>query len=595
MMRRFASGPEVAKQSLPSIRMDRVALLVGNAAYPGRRLGTPVHDVEVLKGVLNLLRFDVAVVTDATKSQFETAIAQFGERIDATAPAALSFFYFAGHGIQHDTTNYLLPVDIEDISSTRHLPAHAISIEDVVDQIISSNCRENVIILDACRDNPLGGALRLRRAAQGLARLLAPPPGTLIAFSTASGAVAADGDGSNSPYLEALADELLQAPAHATIGDVFHSVSKRLQHRTEQAQSPALYIQGHLETVIRPWADLLPDAAVGAKRAFVRVSVGLGDQPDQVRAMIPGTGLNQWFKDFQHGPEMVIVPPGSFLMGGDGDNQTPEHDVTIAEPFAVSRFAITVAQFASFIKESGYRPVARIWTFEAEFDIGAYGDGYSGGQPPPRQREDRSFRRPGFPQASDHPVVGISWNDAKKYVEWLSAKTGKSYRLLSEAEWEYVARAGSTTRFWWGDSTKRRQANYDFHEFQSWDARSWRYRRGKLSWWLRQKLTWRPAWGLSTAPVDVCDPNGWGLFNVHGNVMEWVEDAWHGSYAGAPRDGSAWLSTPEEWKVVRGGAWCCTSDQALTSSAREANSSERGDNWTGFRVARTLSPARTRS
>ena len=343
MMRRFASGPEVAKQSRPSIRLDRVALLVGNAAYPGRRLGTPVHDVEVLKGVLNLLRFDVAVVTDATKAQFETAIAQFGERIDATAPAALSFFYFAGHGIQHDTTNYLLPVDIEDISSTRHLPAHAISIEDVVGKIINSNCRENVIILDACRDNPLGGALRLRRAAQGLARLLAPPPGTLIAFSTASGAVAADGDGSNSPYLEALADELLQAPAHATIGDVFHSVSKRLQHRTEQAQSPALYIQGHLETVIRPWADLLPDAAVGAERPFVRVSVGLGDQPDQVRAMIPGTGLNQWFKDFQHGPEMVMVPPGSFLMGGNGDNQTPEHEVTIAEPFAVSRFAITKA------------------------------------------------------------------------------------------------------------------------------------------------------------------------------------------------------------------------------------------------------------
>ncbi len=381
-------------------------------------------------------------------------------------------------------------------------------------------------------------------------------------------------------------DELLQSPAHATIGDVFHSVSKRVQRRTERAQSPALYIQGHLDTVVRPWEDLVPDAAVGTERAFVRVPVGLGDQPDRVRAIIPGTGLNQWFKDFQRGPEMVIVPPGSFLMGGNGSNQTPVHEVTIAEPFAVSRFAVTVAQFTDFIEESGYRPVAGIVTDEAVFDVGAY---HSDARPPARQRDDRSFRRPGFPQAPDHPVVGISWNDAKKYVEWLSAKAGKPYRLLSEAEWEYVARAGSTTHFWWGDGIERRQANFDFHGFQSWIPRKWRYRRGNLSWWIRQKRTLRPAWGLSTAPVDICEPNRWGLFNVHGNAAEWVEDVWHDNYDGAPPDGSAWLSSAGMWRVARGGAWCDTFDWNLTSSARRAGLTELGDNRTGFRVARTLS------
>jgi formylglycine-generating enzyme required for sulfatase activity len=579
MMREFAIDSELPGYSQIDPR-DRIALLVGNADYPGQKLGTPLHDVEVLRSVLEDLRFDVSVVKNTTKREFETALAQFGNRINTTAPTALSFFYFAGHGVQHDTTNYLLPIDITDLRSPRHLPGRAVRVDDVVEQITGSNSRENIIVLDACRDNPLG-SIRFRRAEQGLSRLLTPPPGTLIAFSTASGAVAGDGDGSNSPYLEALADELLQSSADATIGDVFHEVSKQVQRRTEHAQSPALYFQGHLETTLRPWTPTVPIPIADTTRSFVGVTVGTGDEGGVTRAIIPGAGKNQWFKDFESGPEMVIVPPGTFLMGGYASDQVPVHTVTIVEPFAVSRFAVTVAQFSAFVKESGYSPVDKISTQEALFDIGTY-DVLSG--PSPRQRSDRSFRRPGFPQAPDHPVVGINRYDAKKYVEWLSAKTAKPYRLLSEAEWEYAARAGSTTRFCWGDQMARRQANYDFHPGE---------RRGKLSWWLRQKLTFRPAWGLGTGPVDIGEPNKWGLFNVHGNVDEWVEDAWHANYVGAPSDGSAWLDSDEVWGVVRGGAWRDRSEYNLASSARKYCPAVRGDNWTGFRVARTLRQPRS--
>ena len=127
------------------------------------------------------------------------------------------------------------------------------------------------------------------------------------------------------------------------------------------------------------------------------------------------------------------------------------------------------------------------------------------------------------------PVINVSWNDAQDYVEWLSAQTGHAYRLLSEAEWEYVARAGSSTVYSWGDDIGSNRANCDGCGSQ------WDYDR--------------------TAPVGSFAANGFGVHDMHGNVWEWVEDCWNGSYAGAPTDGSAWRSGECEQRVLRGGSW----------------------------------------
>ena len=160
-------------------------------------------------------------------------------------------------------------------------------------------------------------------------------------------------------------------------------------------------------------------------------------------------------------------------------------------------------------------------------------------------------------------MINVSWEDAQGYVRWLSRKTGEEYRLLSESEWEYVARAGTRTRYWWGDEIGRNRANCD----------------GCGSRWEDRQ----------TAPVGSFSANGFGLHDVHGNVWEWVEDCWNESYAGAPRDGSAWESGECGRRVLRGGSWY-NNLRYLRSAFRGRNSAGNRYMFIGFRVARTLTP-----
>jgi formylglycine-generating enzyme required for sulfatase activity len=239
----------------------------------------------------------------------------------------------------------------------------------------------------------------------------------------------------------------------------------------------------------------------------------------------PGAGKAEWFKDHVDGPDIVVVPRGEFLMGStDYARAQPVHNVVIPSPFAVGRFAVTFAEWDACVADGGcegYRP------------------------------DDEGWGR-------DNPVINVSWDDAKLYIKWLNAETGKTYRLLSEAEREYVTRAGTTTAFWWGHEITPKQANFGGHE--------------------------------KPVPVDSFAPNPWGLYNVHGNVWEWVEDCWHDTYQGAPADGSAWLRGGDDYmRVIRGGSWDSV-PQDLRAARRDGNSSDiRGVSF-GFRLARTLSP-----
>ncbi len=273
----------------------------------------------------------------------------------------------------------------------------------------------------------------------------------------------------------------------------------------------------------------------------------------------PGAGKTEWFKDHEHGPDMVVVPAGSFTMGSPDTepersaDESPQHTVTIAQPFGVGRHAITRGQFAAFVNNTGHTTEggATVWK----------GDKWE-------HDPKGSWRTPGFAQDDTHPVVCVSWDDASAYAAWLCIQTGKAYRLLTEAEREYVARASTTTPFWWGGSITSTQANYN----------------GNYTYAGGTKGEWRK----STVPVGSFAANPWGLFNVHGNVWEWCEDDWHDTYNGAPADGSAWLQGGDAGKrVVRGGSWYLTPD-ILRSAYRNWFATDNRSSSFGFRVGRTL-------
>jgi formylglycine-generating enzyme required for sulfatase activity len=263
---------------------------------------------------------------------------------------------------------------------------------------------------------------------------------------------------------------------------------------------------------------------------------------DPALAVMPGSGRS--FRDcltsgrvFPLCPEMVVVPAGSFVMGSpaseiDREEGESQVRVDIARPFAVGRHPVTFDEWDAFTAEGGcdnFRPIDFGWG-----------------------RRDR-------------PVINVCWHDAKSYVSWLSAKTGKAFRLLAEAEWEYAARAGTSTPFWWGSSIDPEQANYD----------------GRFTYANGVKGAFR----ARTVAVNSFSSNPWGLYDVHGNVWEWTEDHWHESHTGNPGDGSPRLDGDYDQRVLRGGAW--DSDPSRLRGAFRLGS-HGGIRYYGFRVARAL-------
>jgi formylglycine-generating enzyme required for sulfatase activity len=287
---------------------------------------------------------------------------------------------------------------------------------------------------------------------------------------------------------------------------------------------------------------------------------------------LPGAGKTEWFQDFDGGPEMVVVPAGSFMMGSPEDEpereswqkgtESPRHRVTIQKPFAVGGFAVTRGQFGAFVSATGHKMEggAYVWTGSKwELD------------------PKKSWRDPGFAQDDSHPVVCMSWGDARAYIGWLNGKVaGEPYRLLSEAEWEYACRAGRDTPFWWGSSITPEQANYDG---------DYTYEGGGSKGAYREK----------TMPVKSFEPNPWGLYQVHGNVWEWCEDCWNDSYQGKPnslkQNGGAWTTGLAcAFRVVRGGSWFNIPRLLRAAYRFRLNARVRSIN-VGFRVARKLPPA----
>jgi formylglycine-generating enzyme required for sulfatase activity len=252
------------------------------------------------------------------------------------------------------------------------------------------------------------------------------------------------------------------------------------------------------------------------------------------------------FRDCPDCPQMVVIPPGQYLMGtgpaeaermGGAANryigwEQPQHPVTIPKAFALGQTPVTRAQYAAFAAEVGPDVAGEAW------------------------------RAPGIPQTDRDPAVKVSWNQAQAYIAWLSKKTGKVYRLPTEAEFEYAARAGTTTPWWWGAEVGDGHAVCDGCG-TNWD-------------------------GKQTAPVDALPPNPWGLYDALGNVFQMTQDCWHASYVGAPADGSAWLVGGDcGQRVSRGGAWTLD-PRYVRAGARGRDALDYQGNMVGFRLARDL-------
>ena len=266
-------------------------------------------------------------------------------------------------------------------------------------------------------------------------------------------------------------------------------------------------------------------------------------------------------------PEMVVVPAGSFTMGspdseaGRWPREGPRHTVTITRAFAAGRFEVTRGEFAKFVRETGYP---------------AGGGCYYWTGSNVESQPSKDWRTPGFWQTARDPVVCVSWLDAQAYTRWLAAKTGKPYRLLTEAEWEYAARAGAQTSRPWGDDPDEAclYANVaDFAARTIPGADLWRFHN------CDDRNTY-------TAPAGSYKPNAFGLYDMIGNAWEWVEDCWHEDYKGAPTDGSAWTGGDCSGRVMRGGAWVNMPDFARSALRGWDAAGDRGD-FRGFRVART--------
>jgi formylglycine-generating enzyme required for sulfatase activity/uncharacterized caspase-like protein len=604
--------------SVAARAQEKVALVIGNSKYVNvDPLPNPANDARVIAKALREIGFDVTDGFDLARDGMEQQVREFLRKAEN---ASVRLFFYAGHGLQVDDRNYLVPVNTK-LERASDLSFETIGLDSILENLDAVS-RTNIIILDACRNNPFAKAFASRNGAGrafAVQRGLAPSNpggGTLIAYSTKPGAVALDGNGANSPFTEALARHL-RTPG-LEVRQMFTRVRADVIAATHGEQYPwdnsgllsDVYLAGVAKTDVgqtlrpapsTPAADevmwsAIKDSSVAAvfdefvnkfpasphareararadelkkeeqKKTSVAMLPHAGAVPNAGAAQTAGPcgtgpvtvslasrcaapltaeqerGLKpkDAFRECDKCPEMVMVPAGTFTMGGAPDeegvtsSEVPQHHVALGQAFAVGKFAVTFDEWDACVADGGcdrYRPDDKGW--------------------------GRGLR----------PVINISWNDAKSYVAWLSRKTGKSYRLLSEAEREYVTRAGTTTPFWWGSSISTEQANYNGRYYYSGGSR------GEF----RQQ----------TLPADSFEPNPWGLYQVHGNVWEWTEDCLHLGYTGAPSDGSAWTTGDCSRRVGRGGSWY-DDPSNLRAAYRGASPSNQRSNSVGLRIARTL-------
>lgn len=582
----------------------RIALVIGNGADGENPLRNPTNDARLMGETLSRLGFEVRVYENLNQRRMREAIFEFGGRLNA---GGIGLFYFAGHGFRIGDKTLLAPVDL-DSHTPSQLVATGIDLKNVLASMSALRPgKRNLVILDTCLNNPF------HTGADGSFDL---PDQTLIAYATAPGFFAAD-TAQYGLYTAELASAL--AVADQDLNDVLASVASAVRHATNGQQTP--WVSSSLSDKLRlgkASAGVLPRPVVAGRETVIamqsrgilpkdsayelafwesikdsthasdyeayleaypkgRFAALARSRIERLRAAAPkavtapsraqppaepvpaakkvqpapppkapepvrpaaappaapekplkSPAAVSEIKDCPMCPVLVELPRTSYTMGSNaGDaSERPPHRVSISAPFAIGKYEVTVEQWNACV------------------DAGAC------------QRVSADSNR-----AINTAVRDVSWNDAQQYLAWISKVSGKAYRLPTEAEWEYAARGGTSTRYWWGDQMRNGNANC----------------KGCGEPWRQEE----------PAPVGSFAANPYGLHDVNGSVWEWVSDCWHNSYKGAPADGRSWDENDCRVRVIRGGSWRNGPDYMLSSTRFKYDASVRYSE-NGFRVARSI-------
>ncbi len=636
-------GLKVTGQAAPS--EQRVALIIGNGAYSQGSLTNSVNDAQDMATTLRTAEFEVLYGENQNRRQMRELIRQFGEKI---RNGGVGLFYYAGHGVQVKNTNYIIPVGAE-ITKETEVEDEAISVDFVLAQMEDARNKLNIVILDACRNNPF--ARSFRSGSRGLAVTRSAPTGTLVAYATAADSVASDGSGRNGLFTQELLTNL-KTPG-LTLESIFRRTRTSVRSKSSGQQVPYEYtsVEGEdfyflapgiatptvatpvvttptvttpaitlpavtspavttlaiatptvmtppvatptvttpaittpavttppvaspavasptltTPTVTRPPVAtptiVTPEPVIATTppvtKPLVRMSVvgvplaAMSFTTASVEANGSVTNQRQeqtfsFIEDFGNGIKLSLVeiPGGTFQMGSTSSAaqealedakrysknaksdwfawEQPQHQVSVGA-FAMGKYEVTQAQWQAI--------------------MGSNPSNFKG---------------------AELPVEQVSWEDAQEFCRKLSAKTGRKYRLPTEAEWEYAARAGTTTAFAFGETISPQLVNYD----------------GNYPYKQAAKGSFQDK---TVAVGSLGIANGFGLYDMHGNVWEWCEDVWHESYKSAPSDGSAWLSDGDaSYRVIRGGSWVDSGWYChIANRGRHASSVRHGNG--GFRV-----------
>jgi formylglycine-generating enzyme required for sulfatase activity len=523
--------------ALSQQRPARVALIIGNANYPDAStpLSSTLNDARMLANEFRRTEFDVDLKENAGKEEMRAAIDAFTGKIRNGMTA---LFYFNGFGIQVARQTYLIPVNAQ-IWTENDVRRDGISIDAVLAEMQRKGAKVKIVILDAARRNPF--ERRFRSTAAGLAAIDAPE-GTLAMFSAAPGKVINDGTGANSLFVSELIKEM-RVP-NLTAEEVFNRARIGVSRASNNEQVPwvasslvdEFYFGARPTSITTPAPAPPPPAPTPTPGPTTTppappkpTPVTDPPPPPAPKPEAPkpvSTKPGDTFRDCDGCVEMVVVPAGTFPMGSASEFENPIHTVKIEKPFAIAKHEVTFEEWDRCVDEGGCK----------------------------HKPEDRDWGR------SNRPVINVSWMDAKEFAAWMSQKTGQTYRLPSEAEWEYAARGGVNTPYWWGRDIGTRQANCRDCKVEN---------------------------TQQTLPVGSFKANPFGLHDTAGNAAEWVEDCWNDNYRGAPNNGKAWETGQCRLRVLRGGAFDSQA-RYLRSQSRFRYDSDVRFSANGFRVLREL-------
>jgi formylglycine-generating enzyme required for sulfatase activity len=543
----------------------RLALLISNEKYPKQEaglnlfgpLGKAHRDREQMAEALKKYRFEIIEVLDADKDKMDVALAAFTKKLEESGADSVGVIYFVGHGAEVGGELYLIPTQ-EKHADDKAIRNRAIKANELIDRLTGGlengkNQGVRLLILDACRS-------RIKTRGVNERKVDINAQGALVGFAAASGKEAVDSDDSYTMHLT----KQMKLNGHLKIEEVFKKARIELAKASGNNQISLEYggllgdfcldncqsnpLEKDLKAKEQELADLKQKLAQNTTNPDVIQEVLKRLEAVEKQSGMSGMSSNdgmkgmsgmsekkttpkvgETFKDCSDCPEMVVLAGGSFKMGSNqNDYEKPIHEVKI-KPFAIGKFEVTLGEFKAFVNAANYSVKKESW---CNWDSGKFAE------------NDRQ------------PVQCVSWEDATKYAEWLSKKTAKKYRLPTEAEWEYAARANTSTKWSFGDNES------DLKDY------AWSHENSDRK----------------THEVGQKKPNGFGLFDMHGNVWEWTCSD-YGKYS--ENNHLKCSSKNNANKSLRGGSWNINAENCRSSS-RSHNS--LGFNHYGFRLALFLFP-----